>query len=117
MSDLVDKARAWDLLVARSAELKVRTEELERTLDYAEELERVLRGVLAVKCTCHTARRERGLVDPYCDYCTPSQVEARAVLEKGRQPSAAEPGGEEIENVAIVTRTVKAGQGRVKGEP
>jgi hypothetical protein len=45
------------------------------------------------------------------------QEEARAVLEKGKQPSAAESIGEEIENVAIVTRTVKAGQGRVEGEP
>jgi hypothetical protein len=42
---------------------------------------------------------------------------ARAVLEKGKQPGAAESVGEEFENVAIVTRTVKAGQGRVEGEP
>jgi hypothetical protein len=42
---------------------------------------------------------------------------ARAVLERGEQPSAAESVGEEIENVAIVTRTVRAGQGRVEGEP
>jgi hypothetical protein len=33
MSDLVEKARAWDLLVARSTELQARIEELERALE------------------------------------------------------------------------------------
>jgi hypothetical protein len=33
MSDLVEKAMAWDLLVARSTELQARIEELERALE------------------------------------------------------------------------------------
>jgi hypothetical protein len=52
--------------------------------DRIEELERALRDVLAVECACHTAYKGRGLVDPYCDYCDPSQAEARAVLEKSK---------------------------------
>jgi hypothetical protein len=101
MSDLVEKARAWDLLVARSTELQARIEELERALLKA------------------TDKLERCIVYSGTDaeFATLAVEEFRAVLEKGKQPSAAESVGEEIENVAIVTRTVTAGQGRVEGEP
>jgi predicted transcriptional regulator len=118
MSDLVEKARAWDLLVARSTELQARIEELER-LRSAEAAE-AARVQLAMNDEIEELERalENLCIHVGMGWETDGVLEtARAVLEKGKQPGAAESVGEEIENVAIVTRTVKAGQGRVEGEP
>jgi chromosome segregation ATPase len=101
--------QGWDKLCGQLNDQDQRIEELERALrELEEQLSVYLRGALPSGAASRTYTEERLL---------PALNEARAVLERGQQPSAAESVGEEIENVAIVTRTVKAGQGRVEGEP
>jgi hypothetical protein len=96
----------------------VRIEELERALrDDADHFERIERKALHWMKVCANSEIAEGRWSDIKRWAGHRAREARAVLEKGKQPSAAESVGEEIENVAIVTRTVKAGQGRVEGEP
>jgi hypothetical protein len=125
MSDLVERLRQIEFwpsvfdppVIQRAAkQAAARIEELER-LRSAEAAE-AARVQLAMNDEIEELERfVRKFADAGPREWLGLQEEARAVLEKGKQPSAAGSVGEEIENVAIVTRTVKAGQGRVEGEP
>jgi predicted nuclease with TOPRIM domain len=131
MSDLVERARKfakWGLYGGEPVDRSDftawadRIEELERERAHAEEQYKIVLDSYAAENQRFHDRIEElerfaGFALDERNTAFAIREQARAVLEKGKQPSAAESGGEEIENVAIVTRTVKAGQGRVEGEP
>jgi hypothetical protein len=105
------KARIEELERLRSAEAAEAARVQLAMNDEIEELERALRDALELADDLRSYTHDWDW--KYGEYWD----RTRAVLEKDKQPSATGSVGEEIENVAIVTRTVKAGQGRVEGEP